>query len=178
GRKLRRRLLQGGQTETLSPSVGGALAGNLCLGILRGRVGRRQRARRHRDQVSSAGARKRRGSHLRRPPIWCPGGDHHAITESKAWQVARARFPEDRKGQLTHQLAMKVSDSVWHQQLSDARGKGDSSPYWLEPFQNYKTACPYLVGSYTRVAGELAAFITAGHRTFIVDIPSNSEDLE
>jgi len=73
---------------------------------------------------------------------------------------------------------MKVSDSVWHQQLSDARGKGDSSPYWLEPFQNYKTACPYLVGSYTRVAGELAAFITAGHRTFIVDIPSNSEDLE
>ena len=99
-------------------------------------------------------------------------------TESKAWQVARARFPEDRKGQLTHQLAMKVSDSVWHQQLSDARGKGDSSPYWLEPFQNYKTACPYLVGSYTRVAGELAAFITAGHRTFIVDIPSNSEDLD
>src|SRR5439155_17398998 len=35
-----------------------------------------------------------------------------------AWQVARARFPEDRRGQLTHQLAMKVSDSEWHKQLS------------------------------------------------------------
>src|SRR6266568_2707506 len=32
----------------------------------------------------------------------------------EAWAVARARFPEDRKGQLTHQLAMKVSDSEWH----------------------------------------------------------------
>src|SRR6266702_8109810 len=37
---------------------------------------------------------------------------------SEAWAVARARFPEDRKGQLTHQLAMKVSDSEWHKQLS------------------------------------------------------------
>ena len=36
----------------------------------------------------------------------------------EAWRVAEARFPEDRKGQLTHELAMKVSDSLWHQQLS------------------------------------------------------------
>ena len=28
--------------------------------------------------------------------------------ESEAWKVARARFPEDRKGQVTHGLAMKV----------------------------------------------------------------------
>src|SRR5712692_1955730 len=38
--------------------------------------------------------------------------------DAAAWSVARARFPEDRKGQLTHQLAMKVSDSSWHRQLS------------------------------------------------------------
>src|SRR2546429_184230 len=37
----------------------------------------------------------------------------------EAWRIARERFPEDRRGQLTHQLAMKVSDSVWHGQLSD-----------------------------------------------------------
>ena len=30
------------------------------------------------------------------------------------------------------------------------------SPYWLGPFHNYKTFCPYLVGSYERVADELA----------------------
>src|SRR5947207_1596558 len=39
--------------------------------------------------------------------------------DAEAWSVARARYPEDRKGQLTHQLAMKVSDSSWHQQLSE-----------------------------------------------------------
>src|SRR5256886_975014 len=51
----------------------------------------------------------------------------------EAWRVARERFPEYRRGQLTHQLAMKVSDSVWHGQLSDladATAAGDS-PYWL-----------------------------------------------
>ena len=37
----------------------------------------------------------------------------------QAWSAARARFPEDRKGQITHQLAMKVSDSSWHRQLSE-----------------------------------------------------------
>ena len=31
--------------------------------------------------------------------------------DEEAWDFARARFPEDRKGQLAHQLAMKVSDS-------------------------------------------------------------------
>jgi len=98
--------------------------------------------------------------------------------ENEAWQVAHARFPEDRKGQLTHQVAMKVSDSVWHKQLSDMQCEGQSSPYWLAPFQNYKTACPYLVGSYTRVAAELAAFVAAGHRTFILDIPTSAEDLD
>src|SRR5437588_6858224 len=32
-------------------------------------------------------------------------------TEDEAWEVAEQRFPEDRKGELTHQLAMKISDS-------------------------------------------------------------------
>jgi alkanesulfonate monooxygenase len=31
-------------------------------------------------------------------------------TAADAWSVAHERFPEDRRGQLTHQLAMKVSD--------------------------------------------------------------------
>src|SRR5256714_8655233 len=57
-----------------------------------------------------------------------------------AWWVARARYPEDRKGQLTHQLAMKVSDSSWHQQLSEL-GKteaGAENPYWLGAVPDYK----------------------------------------
>src|SRR2546422_6644678 len=96
-----------------------------------------------------------------------------------AWQTAHERFPEDRKGQLTHQLAMKVSDSAWHKQLSDlaAATASGESPYWLVPFQNYKTMCPYLVGSYERVGEELARYIGLGDRSFILDIPPTQEEL-
>jgi len=105
----------------------------------------------------------------------------------EAWRVAHDRFPTDRRGQLTYQLAMKVSDSVWHKQLSeigaaigaesDGQTDGEQNPYWLIPFQNYKTNCPYLVGSYERVAQELASYIAVGYRTLILDIPPNQEEL-
>ena len=98
-------------------------------------------------------------------------------TEAEAWRVARARFPEDRKGQLTQQLAMKVSDSVWHQQLSAMEEESGNNPYWLVPFHNYKTFCPYLVGSYERVSAEIASYIAAGYKTFILDIPPAREEL-
>lgn len=97
--------------------------------------------------------------------------------EAEAWEIARQRFPEDRKGQLTHQLAMKTSDSVWHRQLSDAETKTENSPYWLVPFNNYQTFCPYLVGSYARVAEEAARYLALGHRTFILDIPPDEQEL-
>ena len=99
--------------------------------------------------------------------------------DAEAWTVARARYPEDRKGQLTHQLAMKVSDSSWHRQLSEL-GNTDSAeqnPYWLVPFQNYKAICPFLVGSYDRVADEVARYVDFGYRTFILDVPASAEEM-
>jgi alkanesulfonate monooxygenase len=100
--------------------------------------------------------------------------------DAEAWSIARARFPEDRKGQLTHQLAMKVSDSSWHRQLSEL-GEIESAterPYWLVPFQNYKTFCPYLVGSYDRVADEVARYVDIGYRTFILDVPASPDEMQ
>ena len=97
--------------------------------------------------------------------------------EGEAWEVAHARFPEDRKGQLAHQLAMKVSDSAWHRQLSEMAEATEQRPYWLVPFLNFKTFCPYLVGSYDQVAEELAGYVAAGFRTFILDVPASREEL-
>ena len=100
-------------------------------------------------------------------------------TDKEAWRIARARFPDDRKGQIAHELAMKTSDSVWHKQLSALAHSTDTkhSPYWLGPFQNYKTFCPYLVGSYETVADEIARYLSLGYQTFILDIPPNEEEL-
>jgi alkanesulfonate monooxygenase len=99
---------------------------------------------------------------------------------SEAWRVAHERFPEDRKGEIAHELAMKVSDSVWHRQLSETRTapQSDSDPYWLGPFHTYKTFCPYFVGSYERTAAEVARYIASGYRTFILDIPASREELQ
>ena len=101
-------------------------------------------------------------------------------TENDAWTVAHERFPEDRKGQLTHWLAMKTSDSSWHKQLSEMarETKPNGNPYWLFPFENYKTFCPYLVGSYDRVAGEVGQYLARGYQTFILDIPATRDELE
>jgi alkanesulfonate monooxygenase len=97
-----------------------------------------------------------------------------------AWDVAQTRFPEDRKGQITHNLAMRVSDSKWHEQLSrlGEHPISDANPYWLVPFENYRTFCPYLVGSYDRVGSELAHYISLGFSTFILDVPASREDLD
>jgi alkanesulfonate monooxygenase len=101
-------------------------------------------------------------------------------TEAEAWAVAEARFPADRRGQIAHQLAMKVSDSHWHKQLSQA-AKDDGmreGPYWMWPFENYRTFCPYLVGDHAQVAAQIALYMNVGYRTFILDIPPSREELE
>jgi alkanesulfonate monooxygenase len=100
-------------------------------------------------------------------------------THEEAWCVAHERFPHDRKGEITHKIAMKVSDSEWHKQLSIRQDAQDEdSPYWLVPFQHYKTFCPYLVGDYQTVAHELRDYITKRYRTFILDIPPDQNELE
>jgi alkanesulfonate monooxygenase len=113
-----------------------------------------------------------------------------------AWKVAEERFPTDRKGQIAHSMAMTASDSQWHAQLSAAAKAqpvttdgGDAAersstietepdPFWLGPFQNYQTFCPYLVGSYDRVASAIAHYLAQGTRVFVLDIPPSAEELE
>ena len=100
-------------------------------------------------------------------------------TSNEAWDVANRRFPVDRKGQIAHALAMIVSDSRWHQGLSELASGEDRRPhpYWLRPFKNYKTFCPYLVGGYDEVAEELARYFRLGFETLILDVPASREDL-
>jgi alkanesulfonate monooxygenase len=97
--------------------------------------------------------------------------------EQDAWDIAHERFPPTRTGQLTRQLATKVSDSVWHQQLSGLASRDTDSPYWLVPFENYQTMCPYLVGSYRQVSAEVGKYLALGYRTIILDVPASAEDL-
>jgi alkanesulfonate monooxygenase len=97
----------------------------------------------------------------------------------EAWRIAHERYPIDRDGHLAHTIARRVSDSAWYEQLSgiDDGAAERSSPYWLVPFKNYKTFCPYLVGSYDEVRCEISKYIQEGFRTFILDVPPSREEL-
>jgi alkanesulfonate monooxygenase len=101
-------------------------------------------------------------------------------TAEEAWRVAYERFPQDRRGQLTHDLAMRVSDSSWHRRLSElgSERSREQATYWLGPFENSKSNCPYLVGDYDQVSAQIRRYIAYGYRTFILDIPPSEEDLQ
>ena len=98
----------------------------------------------------------------------------------EAWRIARDRFPGDERGRIQHRLAMATSDSAWHGQLSrlGQEAKAGRTPYWLYPFEHYKTFCPYLVGSYDEVADAVAEYLQLGIATFILDVPREPDDLE
>ena len=104
-------------------------------------------------------------------------------TSEAAWDEAWTRFPDDRRGEITRQLATRTSDSRWHLALAESAPNDPlatdrpASPYWLHPFQQYHTNCPYLVGSYDEVAAELSNYTSLGDRTMIVDIPHEENDL-
>jgi alkanesulfonate monooxygenase len=97
-----------------------------------------------------------------------------------AWRVAHDRFPPSRRGELLHEMAVSRSDSPWHSTLSQLAAESASAgnAYWLGPFENYDTFCPYLVGTYDDVADVLVADWRAGHRAIILDIPTSEEDFE
>lgn len=105
----------------------------------------------------------------------------------EAWRVAHERFPAERRGEVAHTLAMRTSDSHWHEQLSRAGAAGPAAPvgpadepdpYWLGPFRHYQTFCPYLVGSYDRVAAAIGHYVEQGTRVFVLDIPPSAQELE
>lgn len=101
-------------------------------------------------------------------------------TSSEAWQVAKARFPADRRGQMAHRLARGTSDSIWHQEISKTAEKLEDKrdgAYWLFPIVNYKTFCPYLVGSYEEVGALLNRYRALGYTTLILDVPHSQSDL-
>lgn len=101
-------------------------------------------------------------------------------TSAEAWQVAHNRFPADRERQMAHQMVLQASDSPWHTQLAEMayEDADNDDPYWLGPFENDRTFCPQLVGSYERVAQELQGYIEDGCETFILDTPLCEEELQ
>jgi alkanesulfonate monooxygenase len=114
----------------------------------------------------------------------CAGGIRLGIIarddSAQAWRVATERFPGSETGLLMHELAVEMSDSSWHGALAEREQHHltDASPFWLHPFQNYRTFCPYLVGSYREVADYIARYLRLGVRVIVLDVPAEEDDLD
>jgi len=100
--------------------------------------------------------------------------------EREAWEVAQRRFSAGRRRRIADKLAMKSSGSASRRPLSQTaeQTSASKSPYWVFPLGNYEAFCPYLVGSYESVAQELARYISLGYKTFILDVPTDAEELD
>jgi alkanesulfonate monooxygenase len=99
-------------------------------------------------------------------------------TSERAWQVANERFPQDPVGIQMRKYFLSVSDSEWVKELGRSATLPDGHPYWLGPYMNNKSSCPFLVGKDTDVAAELAGYISLGLTTFLVESPADHEDAE
>ena len=116
------RVLLGSQPQALAPELDPALmprillSGSSAEGLARGgSPGRAARCaiRSRRPNARAAGSRRSVPEFGIRVGIIGREG-----RSRRRGQLHRQRFPEDRRGQAIHQLAMKVSDSAWHRQLS------------------------------------------------------------
>lgn len=113
----------------------------------------------------------------------CPEGIRIGVLarpdSAEAWRTATTRFPHSETGRLIHEMAVEVSDSHWHGHLAarETAHTGTDTPYWLHPFRNYNTFCPYLVGSYQEVGTYLSRYLALGVRTLVLDVPAEEDDL-
>jgi alkanesulfonate monooxygenase len=98
---------------------------------------------------------------------------------SEAWRIARERFPADPDNDRKMQLLTSVTESSWQAAIGalPRTDEDERDPYWLVPFRNYYTYCPYLVGSYGEVAQALATYLGSGVRAFVLDVPRGPDDL-
>lgn len=99
-------------------------------------------------------------------------------TREAAGTLAQSRFPADPALEGLLDYLMEENDSVWKKKLFEQLNASDNKApeFWLEPFRQMKGDCPYIVGSFARVADILADHISAGIDRFILDMPPLEDD--
>jgi alkanesulfonate monooxygenase len=99
---------------------------------------------------------------------------------SEAWRIAHKRFPLDSEGAARMQLLCAITESSWQDAMASLAmpDNNNGDPYWLVPFRNYHTFCPYLVGNYDEVGEAVRKYLSGGVRAFILDEPQVPEDLQ
>ncbi|MDE1476888.1 LLM class flavin-dependent oxidoreductase [Xenorhabdus bovienii] len=96
-----------------------------------------------------------------------------------AWHEAQRMFPEDESGQQVVTHTMKYTDAQWKHHLYQQAQESSSASngYWISPFKNNRSDCPYVVKSHQEMADMVARLIFQGTTSFIVDLPEDVSQL-
>lgn len=73
--------------------------------------------------------------------------------------------------------SMENTDAVWKKELADKQA-GSHSCYSLLPFRNFKSDCPYYIGSYEEVSDVIVRYIVNGTDNLVIEIPPAEKDRE
>jgi alkanesulfonate monooxygenase len=94
-----------------------------------------------------------------------------------ACQRMQALFPDNPEGGEMLDFSMNNTDAVWKKQLHDhSKEAGENNGFSLQPFKHFQADCPYYTGSYEDVGRIIAAYVRAGVKAFILDVPCYEEE--
>lgn len=101
------------------------------------------------------------------------------VKESRqdAWEAARRRYPKDPQKAELRQFAIRNSDSTWVKNFASEHDLPEGEqPYWLSPYLNYQSSCPFLVGDVDEIMKEIQLYIRAGFSMFLIERPECRAD--
>jgi len=103
-----------------------------------------------------------------------------AETDEKAREIAKNRFPSNPELEGMLDYLMEENDSIWKKKLFEKLNANENkaAEFWLEPFRLMKSDCPYIVGSFDRVAEIMTHQIASGIDRFIFDMPPIEDDFQ
>ncbi len=91
-------------------------------------------------------------------------------TTEEAKDAVKKLFPEDEFGKRMHEMSLGNEMTPWNRFLKEhgSKNPGDLS-YYLKPLESFWSPAPFIVGSYSEVAGVLKKYEAQGSAFFILD---------
>jgi alkanesulfonate monooxygenase len=112
--------------------------------------------------------------------VFIPTGFHLGILAREQKEDAAAAMekisPPLRERAIMQKVSFINTDAVWKKELYQAAVNESTADgvYTLVPFKYYHSDVPYLAGSYDEVAAYIRKYISAGLKTFVVEIAGNT----
>ncbi|MDO6435726.1 LLM class flavin-dependent oxidoreductase [Flavitalea sp. BT771] len=74
------------------------------------------------------------------------------------------------------EYSMTNTDGKWKRELNDFAELPDST-YNLQPFKNFKSDCPYHVGSYDELSDSMVRYVINGFDPLVIEVPPGEDEL-